>query len=63
MADSLLPRVQTVDSVDIQKGAGAPSHDAPKGTLYINTSATTTATRLYINTSGEDDWASFTASA
>lgn len=36
---------------------------APKGTLFLNTSATTTTTRLYVNTDGGTTWAYFTASA
>jgi len=43
-------------------GVGAPLMIAPKGTLYVNTAATTTTTRLYINI-GNATWASFTASA
>ena len=44
-------------------GAGPPSFAAVKGTLYSNTTATTTTTRLYINTDGGTTWANFTASA
>jgi hypothetical protein len=46
-------------------GTGAPSGtvSAGKGSLYINTSATTTTTRLYINTDGGTTWATFTTSA
>lgn len=36
---------------------------AKKGTLYVDTSATTTTTRLWINTDGSSTWAYFTASA
>ncbi len=44
--------------------AGAPgSLVAKKGTIYINTSATTTTTRLYINTNGGSTWAYITTSA
>lgn len=44
-------------------GSGAPTKYAPKGTLYCKIDATTTTTRLYINTDGGTTWASFTASA
>lgn len=50
-------------SLGVYWGSGAPSFSAGKGSLYINTSATTTTTRLYINSSGSTTWASFTASA
>lgn len=36
---------------------------APKGTLFINTAAASTTTRLYVNTDGGTTWAYFTASA
>jgi len=48
---------------DYQIGSGAPTHQAPKGTLYVNTAAVTTTTRLYVNTDSGTTWASFTASA
>lgn len=45
-------------------GSGAPTGiTAGKGSLYINTTASTTTTRLYINTDGGTTWANFTASA
>ena len=47
----------------IYRGDGAPSFKAPKGSLYVNYSATTTITRLYVNTDGSTTWAYFTASA
>lgn len=49
--------------ITISTGAGAPTHGAPKGSLYTNTVAASTTTRLYINTDGGTTWASFTASA
>lgn len=45
-------------------GAGAPGAlVAAKGTVYINTTATTTTTRIYINTDGAATWATVTTSA
>ena len=44
-------------------GTGIPTIKATKGTLYVNTQATTTTTRLYVNTDGGTTWAYFTASA
>jgi hypothetical protein len=46
----------------IQSGSGVPTYSANKGTLYINETATTATTRLYINIGGST-WAYFTASA
>jgi hypothetical protein len=51
---------------NIEAGSGSPTHQAPKGTLYINTTASSATTRLYINKtggSGASAWASFTASS
>ena len=44
-------------------GAGAPSATVPKGSLYINTSATTTTTRFYIATDAAGTWTNFTTAA
>lgn len=52
-----------VGGVKILVGAGVPSASAPKGSLYINTSASTSATRLYINKDGTTGWAAFTAAS
>lgn len=60
---SLFPRIADETAVDIQYGAGVPSHTAAKGTIYINTSASSTTTRLYINTNGGTTWTAFTAAA
>lgn len=50
--------------IKVLVSSGAPtSITAPQGSLYINTSASTASTRLYINTDGGTTWASFTASA
>lgn len=43
-------------------GTGAPTLSAAKGSLYSNTTATTTITRFYVNTDGGTTWASFVAS-
>lgn len=44
-------------------GTGAPTASAPKGSLYIRTDATTTTTRMYINTNGSTTWTNFTTAA
>lgn len=50
-------------NLGIFSGTGAPSLSAGKGSLYTNTTASTTTTRLYVNTDGGTTWASFTSSA
>ena len=37
-------------------GTGDPTFSAAKGTLYIKIDATTTTTRLFINTNGSTTW-------
>lgn len=57
---------QNIDLADIQflSGAVAPTGiSAKKGSIYVNTIATTTTSRLYINTDGGTTWATFTTSA
>jgi hypothetical protein len=57
-------RIQLPGPTTIQTGAGVPAGGLAvnTGDLYINTTATTTTTRLYIAT-GAGVWATFTASA
>jgi hypothetical protein len=48
----------------IVSGNGPPTlRKENKGMLYVNLTATTTTTRLYINIDGGTTWANFTASA
>jgi hypothetical protein len=44
-------------------GTGAPTFTAPKGTLYVNLTGSSTATRLYVNTDGATTWTNFTSAA
>ncbi len=45
-----------VVSAGIFIGAGAPSISAPQGSIYMNTTGSTIATRMYINTTGSTTW-------
>lgn len=47
----------------VQVGAGAPAHDAPKGSLYLRTDGSTTNDRAYINTDGAGTWTALTTVA
>lgn len=49
--------------VQIFSGAGAPTMVAPQGSLYLNTTGSTTATRAYINTTGAAVWTAVTTVA
>jgi hypothetical protein len=50
-------------NVNMASGAGAPTHAAPKGSLYINTTGSSTSTRMYVNTDGSTTWTNFTSAA
>jgi hypothetical protein len=44
-------------------GAGAPTLSAPKGSLYLNTTGSSTSTRAYVNTNGTTGWAAITTAS
>jgi len=47
----------------ITAGTGAPTFSATKGSLYIRLDGSSTATRLYVNTTGSTTWTNFTSAA
>lgn len=49
--------------VGLYLSTGTPTVSAAKGSLCINVSATTTTTRLFINTNGSTTWTNFTTAA
>lgn len=49
--------------VAIYAGAGAPTFTATKGSLYLNTTGSSTSTRAYINTDGSTTWTAVTTAA
>lgn len=53
----------TVGAAGIYVGAGAPSITAAQGSLYLNTTGSSTATRAYINTTGSTTWTAITTAA
>src|SRR5882672_984766 len=44
-------------------GAGAPTITAAQGSIYLNTTGSSTSTRLYVNTTGSTTWTNFTSAA
>lgn len=44
-------------------GTGAPTFTAPAGSLYINLTGSSVATRLYVNTTGSTTWTNVTTAA
>ncbi len=53
----------TTTNLGIFFGTGAPSFAAGQGSIYSNTTATTTTTRVYINQDGSTTWTALTAAA
>lgn len=47
----------------LSAGSGAPTLSAVKGSLYIRTDGSTTATRLYINSTGATAWVAITTAS
>ena len=47
----------------ILSGSGAPTMEAPKGSLYLRTDGSGTSDRAYINTDGSTTWTSITTAA
>ncbi len=44
-------------------GSGAPSISAPKGSLYVNSTGSSTSTRLYVATDAVGGWAAVTTAS
>lgn len=53
----------SVNGVSISAGAGVPSFTAAKGSLYLNTTGSSSSTRAYINTDGATTWTAITTAA
>jgi hypothetical protein len=55
----------TVGGALFKTGSGAPTFAAAKGSLFVrtDTGASTTATRLYVNTTGSTVWTNITTAA
>lgn len=53
----------TAAGVGIYFGAGAPTITAPQGSLYLNTTGSSTSTRMYVNTNGSTTWTAVTTAA
>jgi predicted ATP-dependent Lon-type protease len=53
----------TATGLGIYFGSGAPTITAPQGSLYLNTTGSSTSTRAYINTTGSTTWTAITTAA
>ena len=51
--------VASVTAPGIYVGAGAPTFSASKGSLYLNTTGSSTSTRAYVN-NGTTNWIAIT---
>jgi hypothetical protein len=56
-------KASSTANLGIYYGTGVPGFSAAKGSIYSCTNATTTTTRLYVNTDGATTWATLTTSA
>lgn len=64
MADGISLTYDTMTNVatpaatqaNVVAGTGAPTFSATKGTLYLNLTGSSVATRAYINTNGSTTW-------
>jgi hypothetical protein len=61
MADQINDQINI--GVKIYSGAGAPTFTADKGSLYLNTTGSSTSTRAYINTDSGTTWTAITTAA
>ena len=61
--NSAYPGIITGSGVPTTAGIGGATITAPKGTIYINTVATTTTTRLWIATDSAGTWTYLTKNA
>ena len=52
-----------VGGISIHVGSGAPTFNAEKGAIYINTTGSSTTTRMYINTDGSSTWTNITTAS
>lgn len=55
--------IKDTGTVLMLQGTGDPDFVAGKGTLYIKVDATTTTTRLWVNTDADTTWTYFTSAA
>lgn len=56
-------KASSTADLGVYYGTGDPGFTAARGSLYSKTDATTTTTRLWVNTDGGTTWAYFTSSA
>jgi hypothetical protein len=59
-AGNLALTVSSVSNLGVFVGVGAPGINAAQGSLYLNTTGSSTSTRLYVNTNGTNGWTSVT---
>ena len=52
-----------VSNFGVYAGSGAPTVNAPKGSLYLRSDGSTTNDRMYVNTDGSTTWTAVTTAA
>lgn len=64
-SNTILESGAVIGGISINTGSGAPTLTATKGSLYIRTDsgASTSATRLYVNSTGSTVWVAVTTAS
>lgn len=61
--NTVLDSGAVIGGVSFNTGTGAPTLSAAKGSLYIRLDGSTTATRLYVNSTGATAWVAVTTAS
>ena len=61
--NTVLSSGAVIGGISINTGTGAPTLSATQGSLFIRTDGSTTATRLYINSTGATAWVAITTAS
>lgn len=61
--NTVLDSGAVIGGISVNTGSGAPTLTAAKGSLYLRTDGSTTATRLYINSTGATAWVAVTTAS
>lgn len=62
-SNTVLDSGAVIGGVSINTGTGVPTLSATKGSIYIRADGSTTATRLYINSTGATAWVAITTAS